>query len=198
MLREAIIVYENSDKEIADKLYDLVMLTDDKGPDEIIGTRDNSVHLAKIEKESWEEMNTLSKPITNKIIILNPDEDIDEIKFLKYGVSYGLNDNKLIIRADVDSLIESPNHMKAFLKKYNEEGEEVSASFSEPEKKKGVKKFFRRAGTTLLIGPGVIWTEKKVGEWEGKKQRATLNRYMLMYAVKHLYYNYLEEYLSME
>ena len=198
MIREAIIVYEKSEKEIADKLYDLVMLIDDKGPDRIVGTRDNSVHLARIEKKSWEEMNTLSNPVTDKVILINPNENIEEVKFSKYEVSYGLSDNKLIIRTEVDKLIDNPKQMKAFLAKYNEDGETVSNVLTTPEKKKKAGKVFRKIGTTLLIGPGVIFTEKKLDELEGKTQHDILKHYMLMYAVKHIYYNYLEEYLSME
>ncbi len=196
MIRELIIVFDKKDEEIADTLYDLVMAIDDNGYDDIVGTRDNSVHLVKIDKKSWEELSTLSKPISNKLIMIDPYEDIAEEKFSEYGVSYGLYEGSLYIKTDVDGLLSNREKTKEFFEKYNENVETVTQDPTQNTKKKKLGKIFRTVGTSLLIGPGAIFTEKKLNEVEDKAQRDKVRKCMLIYAIKHLYYSYLEEYLS--
>lgn len=152
-VRTLILVFKDKDELYSNLLRKLVDTKDDnQDTGEVVGTEDGSVEIV-----AWNEKQWLANKgtISSKVLFLGEVKDADklipiiDVKYNKFGITYGWAGNQAVIYADPKAL-KSREDYNAFLDKLKQQKNNIE--ISEKQKKLGfnVRTVLKGAGTLFL------------------------------------------------
>ena len=199
-----LVVLRNEDSEAFTELEKLVNAEDDIDG-EIVGVEDGSVRLVKCLESDWKlhkKAGRLSL-LAEKFMFINIKKGFDkpDMKFNKYGVSYGYEGDTLLLSID-DDYVWTEEKYKQFLvdlKEISRSVDDMKNQMDCMKKSKTASKVgFIIAASSLLVPvvsiPATIVGAKKASNISAEHK--ALRQQRLLYGICQIYYNDLETFIK--
>lgn len=203
--RNLIVVYKEKDEVSLNQLKKMVDTKDDDSENgTIVGTEDGTVKIVAWSEKTWLDNKKAGNTgaLDDKILFLGDIKGVDkliptlDIKFNKYGVSYGFSGKQAAIMIDPKPLLKKETYdefIEDLKSVCTATTVEEKRNFDFSDKTKNIKNGVKLAAVSVLLGTiGMIATATSYAFGDAKIMR----NQQLLYAVAMLYQNDLDSFMK--
>lgn len=224
MSKTLIVVYK--DEMLVNQLKKMVETNDDKGEDQVVGTKDGSINIVSWSEKVW-LANKRAGNIKDKVLFLGDIKGTDklipviDVKFDEFGVRFGWAGNQAVLYADVKTLanredyenfvnaikgylvpdmVKEPQKLKVIKDNTEEDSNSDSGNPKVETDKKNKPAIVQKAKKVIATGTeavGKAGSLMAVKAEDALRDKNAVRQQMLFYGVVNLYHDGLEAFMNM-